>query len=91
MVLPIYILGQPVLRKVAEDVDPSDAEVQQLVQDMFDTLDRSGGIGLAAPQVGHSLRISVIDLNPLKDEFPEYDGFRHVFFNPYIEEYDKTN
>lgn len=91
MVLPVYILGQPVLRKVAEDVDPSDAEVQQLVQDMFDTLDRSGGIGLAAPQVGHSLRISVIDLNPLKDEFPEYDGFRHVFFNPYIEEYDKTN
>lgn len=91
MVLPIYILGQPVLRKVAEDVDPSDAEVQQLVQDMFDTLDHSGGIGLAAPQVGHSLRISVIDLNPLKDEFPEYDGFRHVFFNPYIEEYDKTN
>ena len=91
MVLPIYILGQPVLRKVAEDVDPSDAEVKQLVQDMFDTLDRSGGIGLAAPQVGHSLRISVIDLNPLKDEFPEYDGFRHVFFNPYIEEYDKTN
>ena len=57
MVLPIYILGQPVLRKVAEDVDPSDAEVQQLVQDMFDTLDRSGGIGLAAPQVGKNIRV----------------------------------
>ena len=91
MVLPIYTLGQPVLRKVAVDVDPSDPEVQQLVQDMFDTLDRSGGIGLAAPQVGQSLRISVIDLNPLKDDYPEFDGYRHVFFNPYIEEYDKSN
>ena len=90
MVLPIYTLGQPVLRKVAEDIDPQDAEIQQFVQDMFDTLDRSGGIGLAAPQVGRSVRVVVIDLNLLKDDFPEYEGYRHVFFNPYIEEYDKT-
>ena len=46
MVLPIYTLGQPVLRKVAEDIDPQNPEIQQFVQDMFDTLDRSGGIGL---------------------------------------------
>ena len=91
MILPIYTLGQPVLRKVAEDVDPHDPDIQQLVQDMFDTLDHSGGIGLAAPQVGHSVRVSVIDLNPIKDDYPQYEGYRHVFYNPYIEEYDKTN
>ena len=90
MVLPIYTLGQPVLRKVAEEITPQDADIQQLVADMFDTLDRSSGIGLAAPQVGQSVRVVVIDLNPIKDDYPEYDGYRHVFFNPYIEEYDKT-
>ena len=91
MILPIYTLGQPVLRKVAEDVDPQDADIQQFVQDMFDTLDHSGGIGLAAPQVGRSVRVVVIDLNPIKDDYPQYEGYRHVFYNPYIEEYDKTN
>ncbi|MBR0433750.1 MAG: peptide deformylase [Bacteroidaceae bacterium] len=91
MILPIYTLGQPVLRKVAEDIDPQDADIQQFVQDMYDTLDHSGGIGLAAPQVGRSVRVVVIDLNPIKDDYPQYDGYRHVFFNPYIEEYDKSN
>ena len=91
MVLPIYTLGQPVLRQVAEEIDPQDPEIQTFVQDMFDTLDRSGGIGLAAPQVGHSVRVVVIDLNPIKDDYPQYEGFRHVFYNPYIEEYDKTH
>ena len=89
MVLPIYTLGQPVLRQEAEEVDPSAAEIQQLVADMWDTLERSGGIGLAAPQVGQSVRVVVIDLDPIKEEYPQYAGFRHVFFNPYIEEYDK--
>lgn len=84
MVLPIYTLGQPVLRKVAEDINPEDPELAQFVQDMYDTLERSNGIGLAAPQVGRSVRVVVIDLNPLKDEHPEYDGYRHVFYNPYI-------
>ena len=91
MVLPIYTLGQPVLRQVAEEIDPQAPEMQQLVQDMFDTLDHSGGIGLAAPQVGQSVRIVVIDLDPIREDYPQYAGYRHVFFNPFIEEYDKTH
>lgn len=90
MVLPIYILGQPVLRQVAEDVDLTDSTLPQFVQDMFDTLDRSGGIGLAAPQVGRPLRVVVMDLNPIKEDYPQYEGYRRVFYNPYIEEYDKS-
>lgn len=91
MVLPIYTLGQPVLRQVAEEIDINDPNLPQFVQDMWDTLARSGGIGLAAPQVGRSVRVVVIDLDPIKDDYPQYAGYRHVFYNPYIEEYDKTN
>jgi peptide deformylase len=91
MVLPIYTLGQPVLRQVAEDIEPQSPEIQQLVTDMFETLDHSGGIGLAAPQVGQSVRVVVIDLNPIQEDYPQYAGYRHVFYNPYIEEYDKSH
>ena len=91
MVLPIYTLGQPVLRQVAEEIDVNDPELPQFVTDMWDTLARSGGIGLAAPQVGRSVRVVVIDLEPIKEDYPEYAGYRHVFYNPYIEEYDKSH
>ena len=56
--------------------------------DMYETLDNAGGVGLAAPQIGKSIRVVVIDLDVLKDEFPEYKGFRHVFVNPHIIEAD---
>lgn len=91
MVLPIYTLGQPVLRQVAEDIDINEPELAQFVQDMWDTLARSGGIGLAAPQVGRSVRVVIIDLDPIKEDYPEYAGYRHVFYNAYIEEYDKSH
>ena len=88
MILPIYTYGQPVLRKVAQDIDPSDASLPQLISDMFETLDNASGVGLAAPQIGKSIRVVVIDLDVLKDDFPEYKGFRHVFVNPHIIETD---
>ena len=76
------------LRKVAEDVDASDPQLPQLISDMYETLDNAGGVGLAAPQIGKSIRVVVIDLDVLKDDFPEYKGFRHVFVNPHIIDYD---
>ena len=91
MVLPIYTLGQPVLRQVAEEIDINDPELPQFVPDMWDTLARSGGIGLAAPQVGRSVRVVVINLDVIKEDYPEYADYRHVFYNPYIEEYDKSH
>ncbi|MBO6297033.1 MAG: peptide deformylase [Prevotella sp.] len=90
MILPIYIYGQPVLRKVAQDIDENYPELQKLIEDMFETLDASGGIGLAAPQIGKDIRVSVIDLNVLADDLPEYKGFRKAFINPHIVEYDDT-
>jgi peptide deformylase len=91
MILPIYVYGQPVLRKVAEDIPTDYPDLKQLIADMFETMDNSDGIGLAAPQIGKAIRVVVIDLNVLSDDMPEYKGFRHAFINPHILEYDDTN
>ena len=91
MILPIYVYGQPVLRKVAEDIPTDYPDLKQFIADMYDTLDNSEGIGLAAPQVGKAIRVVVIDLTVLSDDMPEYKGFRHAFINPHIVEYDETS
>ena len=90
MILPIYILGQPVLRKVAEDIPTDYPDLDNFIKDMWDTLAESEGIGLAAPQVGKSIRVVVIDLDVLADDMPEYEDFRHVYINPHIVEYDES-
>ena len=91
MILPIYIYGQPVLRKVAEDVTPEYPELKTLIANMFETLDASNGIGLAAPQIGLAIRVVVIDLDVLSEDFPEYKGFRKAFINAHILEYDEES
>lgn len=90
MILPIYIYGQPVLRKVTEDITPDYPELKQLIADMWETLAQSEGIGLAAPQIGRAIRLSVIDLDPLAEDYPEYKGFRRAYINPHIVEYDDS-
>ncbi len=90
MILPIYIYGQPVLRKVAEDIDSDYPELEQLIQNMWETLAESDGVGLAAPQIGLSIRLVVIDLDTISDDLPEYKGFKRVYINPHIEELDDT-
>lgn len=88
MIFPIYTYGQPVLREVATDIPTDYPDLQQLVADMFETLDASSGVGLAAPQVGKPIRVVVIDLDVLKDDYPQYAGFRHAFINGHIVEDD---
>ena len=91
MILPIYIYGQPVLRKVSQDITPDYPELKAFIANMFETLDASEGIGLAAPQVGRDIRVVVIDLDVLSGDLPEYKGFRKVFINPHIVEMDESN
>lgn len=90
MILPIYTYGQPVLRKVAQDITPDYPDIKQLVADMFETLTESDGIGLAAPQIGKDIRVVVIDLDALSEDLPEYKGFKKAYFNAHIEEYDDS-
>ncbi len=90
MVLPIYIYGQPVLRKEAQDI-PTDYEgLDELIKNMFETLTQSEGVGLAAPQIGKPIRLAVIDLDVLSDDLPEYKDFRRAYINPHIVEFDDT-
>ena len=91
MILPIYIYGQPVLRKVAEDITPDYPELKTLISNMWETLADSEGIGLAAPQIGRDIRLVVIDLDPLSEDLPEYKDFRQVYINAHIVEYDESN
>lgn len=91
MILPIYIYGQPVLRKESVDIPVDYPNLKELIANMFETMDASNGVGLAAPQVGLNIRVVVIDLDVLSDDFPEYKGFRKGYVNPHILEYDDTH
>jgi peptide deformylase len=91
MILPIYIYGQPVLRKEAQDITADYENLPELITNMWETLAESGGIGLAAPQIGKAIRVVVIDLDPLADDFPEYKDFKKAYINPHIVEADESN
>lgn len=86
MILPIYVYGQPVLRQEAEDITPDYPELKTLIANMFETMDRADGVGLAAPQVGLPVRVVVIDLDVLSDDMPEFKDFKRAYINPHIVE-----
>ena len=84
MILPIYVYGQPVLRKVAEDITPDYLGLKELIANMFETMDHAEGVGLAAPQIGLPIRVVVVDLDVLSEDYPEYKNFRKAYINPHI-------
>ena len=84
MILPIYVYGQPVLRKVAEDITPDYPGLKELIANMFETMDHAEGVGLAAPQIGLPIRVVVVDLDVLSEDYPEYKGFRKAYINAHI-------
>lgn len=86
MIYPIYIYGHPVLRKTAEDIPLNYPDLQQLIDDMYETMFHADGIGLAAPQIGLPIRVVTIGLDVLSDEYPEYKDFKRAYINPHIVE-----
>lgn len=98
MILPIVVYGDPVLRKKAVDIDKNYPGLQQLIQDMFETMYQANGVGLAAPQINKAIRLFVIDTTPFaevdEDEESEYsaeelkemNNFKRVFINAKITE-----
>jgi peptide deformylase len=84
MVYPIFVYGNPVLRKVAKKIDKDYPGLQQFIKDMFETMEVSDGLGLAAPQVGRSIRLFVIDGAPLAEEDETMKDFRRTFINAEI-------
>lgn len=85
MILPVYLLGNPVLREEAEDITPDYPDLKKLVADMYETMYHSDGVGLAAPQIGRSIAVIVIDGSPVADTFPECKDFKLTLINPELE------
>ena len=84
MVLPIYIYGHPVLRSENATVTPDFPNLQELIENMKETMYHTQGIGIAAPQVGVNARIVFIDVDVLAEDFPELKDVRMVLINPEI-------
>ena len=91
MILPIVAYGDPVLRRKADEVGEDYPGLKTLIEDMFETMYKANGIGLAAPQIGRSIRLFVIDASPVgegEDADPSCEDFKRVFINPVVvEEY----
>jgi peptide deformylase len=95
MVLPIVAYGNPVLRKIADDISPEYPNLKKLIDDMWETMYSSNGVGLAAPQINKSIRLFVVDseqvFQHMKEDgeqhnFPDEPGIRQVFINAHIKE-----
>ena len=88
MILPIIAYGDPVLRKVADDIDKDYPKLNELISNMWDTMYNASGVGLAAPQIGLPIRLFLVDTTPFsddeeltKDEQKQLNGFKQVFIN----------
>lgn len=90
MVLPIYLYGHPVLRAETEEIDPDYPDLRKLIDDMWETMYASEGVGLAAPQIGRSIRLIVLDGSVFADDFPECKDSKMVLINPILDVIEDT-
>ena len=84
MILPIYAYGHPVLRKISNNIDKDYPKLQELIDNMFETMYFSSGVGLAAPQVGLNINLVVVDTNPYSENYSEANNIKQAFINPEI-------
>ena len=84
MLLPIYMYGHPVLRKVAKDIKMDYPDLDKFLEDLWQTMYEADGIGLAAPQVGKSIRIFVVDGSLFEETDPRCKEWKQVFINAHI-------
>jgi len=84
--LTIYLHGHPILRKKANEVSLEDSHLPAFIDELFETMHHAEGVGLAAPQVGDSRRLFVIDTKGFKETYPDTEEVSEVFINPVVEE-----
>jgi peptide deformylase len=84
MKYPVTVYGDSLLRKKAKKIEKDNKDLKQIIENMWETMYYSDGVGLAAPQVGLSLRLFVIDASSGAEEEPELKDFKKVFINPEI-------
>lgn len=92
MILPIYVYGQEVLRETAKEIDFANYEgLQELIDNMQETMEHADGVGIAAPQVGLAIQLLIVDGTPFGEDDPELAAFRRVMINPVLlEESEET-
>ena len=88
MIYPIVVYGHPVLRKKASDISSDYPDLNALIENMFETMYYCSGVGLAAPQIGLSIRLFVIDTTPFAEDDEQAEGFKKVFINAQLVEED---
>ena len=86
MILPIVAYGDPVLKKMCAEIDKDYPDLTKLIDDMFATMHKAAGVGLAAPQIGKPIRLFIVDATPFEEDYPEAADFVQVFINPTIVE-----
>ena len=86
MILPVFAYGSRVLKQVASEIDANDSSLNELIDNMFETMYQSEGLGLAAPQIGESLRLFIIDASPMAEDDETLQDFKQVFINAQIVE-----
>ncbi len=84
MILPVYAYGQPILKRKAEEIESDFEGLEDLLEDMWETMYHASGVGLAAPQIGQSLRLFLVDTVQAMDEGDEDKGIKKVFINAEI-------
>jgi peptide deformylase len=92
MILPIVAYGAPILRTISKDITPEYPNLPKLIEDMWETMYSSNGVGLAAPQINRDIRLFVVDSSQIfanldedeKDKYPDGPGIRQVFINAHI-------
>jgi peptide deformylase len=85
MILPVTVYGDTQLRKVSKPIEKDFKGLSELIENMYETMYNADGVGLAAPQVGFSIRLFVVDASPAaSDEEPELADFKKAFINPTI-------
>ena len=76
MILPIVAYGDPILKKECEEIDENYPNLKQLISDMFETMYKAKGVGLAAPQIGKNIRLFIVDGSPFAEDEEEEDQIR---------------
>lgn len=84
MILPIFGYGHPVLKKKGEEISADYPNLEELIQNMWETMYQAEGVGLAAPQVGLAIRLFLVDTKQTKEEGKEEEGIKKVFINAQI-------
>ena len=91
MILPVVVYGHPILRKLSQEITSDYPDIQEIIKNMYETMYNAKGVGLAAPQIGLSICLFIIDTAEMEDEKDKDKAVKQTFINPEIIEFSGEN